>query len=253
MMALEQEINYKLIKVKNGKNGRDIYRAVLNHDALSAEETMSEIVDDTKTPEYLVESIVKGTLRSMIRHTLADGRTRKFGEWFETRLDIEGNFDRIDSAFEEGRHKVVLNLLPLAEIGHFQRDMPPKNERIRPRGRIDYVTYPGGDKGEIKIGEDILVYGHDLALAEHDELLLKIKTCYGSQHYIAHLHVYPGEEPIVLEHDETHLRLKWFGCNDPSIIKDKEAMFYFNPWTREKRKPWQAPGRGSSTHVRIIT
>lgn len=33
-----------------------------------------------------------------------------------------------------------------------------------PRGRFDYITYPGGEKGFVKTGEDILIYGHDLLI-----------------------------------------------------------------------------------------
>ena len=50
----------------------------------------------------------------MIRGTLADGRTRRFGDWFETRCDVLGRFDRIDEEFDPARHSVAINLLTLS-------------------------------------------------------------------------------------------------------------------------------------------
>ena len=246
----EKDIRYRLVKTSDTK--RDSYHAVMKHDALTARETLEEICEATRLPRHTVESVIGGVLDTMIRGTLSDGRTRRFGNWFETRCDILGRFNRIDEAFDPARHKVAVNLLPLAEFGQYGRKNPPINERQRPRGRIDYVTWPGGDKGEVKVGENILVVGHDLELAPHDSLELGMEVEDRRVTYVAHLYVHEGEEPKILEHDDEHILVKWFGERRKERITSPDAIFFFCPWTRDDRPYSNAPMRGSSSHVRII-
>ena len=110
--GIENDIGYRLVKASDSK--RDSYRAVLKHDAVSARATLDEICAATPLPRHLIESAVSGTLDTMIRRTLGDGRTRRFGNWFETRCDILGRFDRIDEEFDPARHSVAINLLTLS-------------------------------------------------------------------------------------------------------------------------------------------
>ena len=249
--GIENDIGYRLVKASDSK--RDSYRAVLKHDALSARATLDEICSATPLPRHLIESAVGGTLDTMIRRTLGDGRTRRFGNWFETRCDILGRFDRIDEAFDPARHKVAVNLLPLAEFDQYGRKNPPINERQRPRGRIDYVTWPGGDKGEVKVGENILVVGHDLELAPHDTLELGMNVEGRRLTYVTHLYVHEDEEEMILEHDDEHILVKWFGERNRDRISSPDAMFFFCPWTRDNRPYSNAPMRGSSAHVKVIS
>ena len=248
--GIENDIGYRLVKASDSK--RDSYRAVLKHDALSARETLDEICDATRMPRHLIECAVGGTLDTMIRRTLCDGRTRRFGDWFETRCDILGRFDRIDEAFDPARHKVAVNLLPLSEFDQYGRKNPPVNERQRPRGRIDYVTWPGGDKGEVKVGENILVVGHDLGLTPNDSLELGMEIEGRRLTYVAHLYVHEGEEPKIVEHDDEHILVKWFGERRKERITSPDAMFFFCPWTRDERPHAKEPMRGSSSHVKVI-
>ena len=139
--GIENEIRYRLVKASDVK--RDTYRAVLKHDALSARETLDEICKATYLPQHLIEHAIGGTLDTMIRRTLGDGRTRRFGDWFETRCDILGRFDRIDEAFDPARHKVAVNLLPLSEFDQYGRKNPPVNERQQ----VDGELVPRGVEG----------------------------------------------------------------------------------------------------------
>ena len=248
--GIENDISYRLVKTSDTK--RDSYHAVLKHDALSARVTLDEICMTTTLPRHLIESAVSGTLDTMIRRTLGDGRTRRFGDWFETRCDILGRFDRIDEAFDPARHKVAVNLLTLSEFGQYRRKNPPTNERQRPRGRIDYVTWPGGEKGEVKVGENILIVGHDLTLAPHDSLELSMEIEGRRMTCVTHLYVHEDEEQKIIEHDDTHILVKWFGETNPERITSPDAMFFFCPWTRDERPYTNAPMRGSSSHVKII-
>ena len=248
--AGEKDIRYRLVKSSDTK--RDSYPAVMKHEALSTRETLDEICEATRLPRHMLESVVGGVLDTMIRGTLADGRTRRFGDWFETRCDILGRFDRIDEEFDPARHSVAVNLLTLSEFGQYRRKNPPTNERQRPRGRIDYVTWPGGEKGEVKVGENILIVGHDLTLAPHDSLELSMEIEGRRMTCVTHLYVHEDEEQKIIEHDDTHILVKWFGETNPDRITSPDAMFFFCPWTRDERPYSNAPMRGSSSHVKII-
>ena len=69
---------------------------------------------------------------------------------------------------------------------------------------------------------------------------------------VTHLFVHEGEEEKIIEHDDTHILVKWFGETHPERITSPDAMFFFCPWTRDKRPYSNAPMRGSSSHVKII-
>ena len=153
--AGETDIRYRLVKSSDTK--RDSYHAVMKHDALTARETLEEICEATRLPRHTLESVVGGVLDTMIRGTLADGRTRRFGDWFERRL-----------------------------------------------------------------------------------------TC------VTHLYVHEDEEQKIIEHDDEHILVKWFGERRKERITSPDAMFFFCPWTRDNRPYRNAPMRGSSSHVRII-
>ena len=246
----EKDIRYRLVKSSDTK--RDSYHAVMKHEALTAHETMDEICEATRLPRHTLESVVGGVLDTMIRGTFADGRTRRFGNWFETRCDILGRFDRIDEKFDPARHSVAVNLLTLSEFGQYRRKNPPTNERQRPRGRIDYVTWPGGEKGEVKVGENILIVGHDLTLAPNDSLELSMEIEGRRMTCVTHLYVHEDEEQKIIEHDDTHILVKWFGETHSERITSPDAIFFFCPWTRDERPYSHAPMRGSSAHVKII-
>ena len=69
---------------------------------------------------------------------------------------------------------------------------------------------------------------------------------------VTHLYVHEDEEQKIIEHDDTHILVKWFGETHPERITSPDAMFFFCPWTRDERPYSHAPMRGSSAHVKII-
>ena len=131
---------------------------------------------------HTLESVVGGVLDTMIRGTLADGRTRRFG----------------------------------------------------------------------KVGENILIVGLDLTLAPNDSLELSMEIEGRRMTCVTHLYVHEDEEQKIIEHDDTHILVKWFGETHPERITSPDAMFFFCPWTRDERPYSNAPMRGSSAHVKII-
>ena len=162
---IEDTIGFHLVKVKGAAaKGQEAYRAVLDHDSLSADETLAELVKETGLPPAQLTYIGSSVLRELIAGTLRDGRSRNFDNLVTTRLDITGTFDRIDAPYDPKKHACVLSLRPGNALEGLQRRTNPVNESKPPRGRFDTITYPDGEKGFVKIGEDILIYGHDLLI-----------------------------------------------------------------------------------------
>lgn len=223
----EQNITYRLVKVKGdpAKNRPDMYRAVSNHRLIDAKDVIREIAEASDLNETRLMYAGSNIFETMIRKTLADGHTRRFGDWFDLRLDIEGTVDRIDAPFDPNRQKVVLNLIPGKRFADFCRTKPPENERLHSRGRIDYVTYPGGDHNEIMFGKDILIYGHDLTLTADEPILLSFRDATGWLWRGGTSLSSPNSDDI-LEHDATHIRVKWLGPKDPQQILGRKTTIF---------------------------
>ena len=117
--------------------------------------------------------------------------------------------------------KVVVILIIWIEVMQFtfvDRKTDPENVQKRPRGRIDYVTSPGCEKGEIRFGQDVIIYGKDLTLSYGDSV--EIHTPNGQTY--GHLFNLRNGEPVVwsdghiesndafVEYDDNHIRFKWF-------------------------------------------
>jgi len=243
----ESELTYQLIKVKSPLATTDAYRAVTNHKPLSADETLAEIAARTGLDPARLKYYGGSILDAMAQGVIADGRSRRFGDWLEMRLDLGGKFTRIDEEFDPDRHHLTIGVVPKAALCAHTRHAVPVNVRKRPRGRIDYVTWPGGEKGELKYGADILIYGHDLTMQSIDSVDLNFYDADGRRHeYSATLRDTP---PRILEHDDTHVRCRWFEHIQPADIVGRKAVVFFNPWTRN---PASATGRGSSSQVIVL-
>lgn len=169
----ENDIGFHLIKVKGAaaKSGAEAYRAVMEHDSLSPEETLAELQKETGIPAAQLQYIGSSIMNALYAGTVRDGRSRNFENFLSTRLDIVGKFDRIDAPFDQTKHHCVLGLVPGAKTNNHIRHKLPVNETKPPRGRFDYVTYPGGEKGFIKFGEPIEIHGHDLLLDKNKNMI----------------------------------------------------------------------------------
>lgn len=210
----DKPIGFHLVKVGGAAaKGKESYRAVLDHNAMSEEETLRELAEETHIPETTLEYYGKSIIGNLIKGTFKDGRSRNFAGLLLTRLDITGKFERIDEPYDTTKHKCVVTLLPGAEAW-LARRTAPINETKPPRGRFDYITYPGGEKGFIKIGEEIHIHGHDLKL-DHGMncIFLTTLNAKGKPRFFIQamegLTTIRPEEMEVLENTDSFLRLAW--------------------------------------------
>lgn len=237
--SFEEPIGFHLVKVKGAvKTGADAYRAVLAHNGLGARATLEEIAKDTNIPEHQLRYFGTAILNSLISNTLKDGRSRNFEGFMTTRLDISGKFARIDEPFDPNKHACVLSLSPGPNAADYRRKSLPVNETKPPRGRFDYITYPGGEKGFIKIGEEIHIYGHELKLDRNENYVyFTTEDTKGKKRFF--IEAMEGREHIspqdmkVLENTDSFLRLSWPEAITPETIGEQmtaKFKFYDGRW-----------------------
>ena len=226
--SFEEPIGFHLVKVKGAvKTGADTYRAVLAHNGLGARATLEEIAKDTNIPEHQLRYFGTAILNSLISNTLKDGRSRNFEGFMTTRLDITGKFTRIDEPFDPNKHACVLSLSPGPNAADYRRKSLPVNETKPPRGRFDYITYPGGEKGFVKIGEPIEVYGHDLRITrEGGYMKLSTYDKRDTEHYISSAIEstikHPSDMEILVNSDD-YVKLGWPCTFTPEAMSEQET------------------------------
>lgn len=233
--GLEENIGFHLIKVKGAaaKTGVEAYRAVMEHDGLSPEETLAELAKETGIPASQLQYVGSSLLNALYSCTMRDGRSRNFENFLSTRFDITGKFDRIDAPFEELKHKCALGIVPGAKVSDYVRRKLPLNETKPPRGRFDYITYPGGEKGFIKIGEEINIYGHDLLLDKHTAFIgittydKNGKGCYYSTIVVDRARLDKCDSRLLFNSD-TLLKAAWPEAWTQELLHDQQtAKFRF--------------------------
>ena len=151
------------------------FRAIVTHrETYGTEQVIQEMLDRSghHMSVSMVESVVTELLDTMIKFTLDDGATRRFGDYFEVRLDMRGTFDEQDSQFDPERHDVKVSLVPLKKFRVKSRTKPPQNVKKQPRAYIAEIRSETAGPNEIKVGEDIIITGRDLAFANADDYLL---------------------------------------------------------------------------------
>ena len=169
MENYEKEIQFRLVKAKGPLVKGDKYHArIVDNGPIDA---IAEVCEQHATfTRTTLQYYVGNVFEHMLRGVVTDGRSRRFGDLFEISASIRGGFDRIDEEFDRKRHKFVIDLHPCKEFKAYKRKTDPENVQKRPRGRIDYVTSPGCEKGEIRFGQDVIIYGKDLTLSYGDSV-----------------------------------------------------------------------------------
>ena len=264
MEQYEAEIKFHLEKMSGPLVKGDKYRAVLESDKGEPVDAIAEISKRTRIDEAELRYVVGMTFERMIKGVLEDGQTLRFGNLFEIYPVVRGGFDRIDEQFDPSRHKLVAKFFPLPEFKGYKRETALTNVRNRPRGRIDYVTSPGGEKGEVVFGEDIIIYGHDLTLSYGDTVDVRLPdgtTCGwsfsldkdGNPMYWKSGRVI--ENKGFVEWDDNHIRFKWFSVIKKDDVVGKKITVRFRPWTRDEKHYDQLKDTdhmGSSTKVIVL-
>lgn len=157
---------YKLKKCPKGIAPGKYSASVMHDHAMGTERVIQEAIDycGLHISPYFFESVVSGLLESMIYHTLQDGTTRRFGDYFELQLDIKGSFDSQYGQFDPKRHKIKLTMRPLKRLRDHIKTATPENKTKPPRPHIDMVRSVNGAENVIVPGEDIVVTGRNLKL-----------------------------------------------------------------------------------------
>ena len=150
------------------------FRAIVTHrETYDTEQVIQEMLDRSghRMSVSMVESVVKELLDTMIKLTLNDGATRRFGDYFAVRLDMRGTFTEQDSTFVPERHEVKVSLVPLKKFRVKSRTKPPQNVTKPPRAYIAEVHSETAGPSEIKEGEDVIINGRNLTLVERNDYI----------------------------------------------------------------------------------
>lgn len=256
-LAFCEEIKFTLHQTRRAdKAGKPCYAAALVHGTdrysrenidILAEE--SDIRDMGITPGQ-ARTVVGAVVDLMVKKTLTDGVTRRFGDLFEVRLDIAGRFSRIDEPFDPDKHRLKVNLVPLKALSSaYVRSEMPVNERRMPKGRIDYVTYPGGEMGEVKVGEDIIVRGHDLYLDKCDTVAISWAKPNGDTERRT-IGNWTDMERFLKVNTPQELRIAWFLAADEDFrLKPGTSAKLFVDTQVARRN--QNRGRGTASDIII--
>ena len=159
---------YKLKKCPAGVAPGKYSASVMHDYALGTQQVVQEAIDycGLHISPYLFESVVSGLFESMIHHTLRDGTTRRFGDYFELQLDIKGSFDSQFEQFDPKRHKIKLTMRPLKRLRDHIKTATPENEKKPPSPHIDMVRSVDAAENVITPGKDIVVTGRNLKLLD---------------------------------------------------------------------------------------
>ena len=159
---------YKLKKCPKGIAPGKYSASVVHENAMGTTRVVQEAIDycGLHISPYLFESVVAGLLESMIHHTLQDGMTRRFGDYFELQLGIKGSFDSQYGQFDSKRHKIKLTMRPLKKLRDHIKTATPENKVKPPCPHIDMVRSVNGADNVIVPGEDIVVTGRNLKLLD---------------------------------------------------------------------------------------
>ena len=242
---------------KVDREGRPCYRATLCHSRSKDDKSIVDIMDkpedirDSGLTPTAVANGVRSLLKLMVKKVLDDRITVRFEDLFEVRADIRGTFHRIDEPFDPEKHKLAVNLVPLKGLTDaYQRDTLPANVRRMPKGRIDYVTYEGGDKGEVKVGEDIIIRGQDLYLDKGDMVSITWTKPSG---YVEHRQIgnWVGQEHYIKLNTPEELRIGWFVSRPEEILIKPGTVPKLFVDTRVSRRN-RSHGRGTASDIRIL-
>lgn len=241
---IERELRYSLYPI-NGGSG---YRAVVERDQASID-ALPDICEELRFQQSQLYGVVGSILEIMAKKTLEDGMTRRFGDLFETRLDIRGKFSRNDEEFDPKKHSLVVNLVGLKGILVPKRKEMPKNVVMRPHGIIESVSGPDGREGVVKFGEDIIIRGHGLEMGPYDSVCFDFHNRAGKiMTWVAALQ----DEGVIIEHDDTHIRVDWSPMLPHDELVGKEMTVRYSPFARPLRRSTKGSGRtGSRAKVRV--
>ncbi len=145
------------------------YRAIVtDRGSYGTEQVIKEMLDysSLRLSPYMVESVVNGVMESMIKNTLSDGVTRRFGEYFAVRLEVKGTFDEKDAAFDPKKNSVKVVLVPLRRFRNAVETNRPQNKVKPPRALMTEIRGESSEVDSVKFGENIVITGRNLTVVD---------------------------------------------------------------------------------------
>ena len=164
--------NYKLREiVLPGKSEpeKGKYRAIVtDRGSYGTEKVIDEMLDysSLRLSPQLVESVVSSVMESMIKNTLSDGVTRRFGDYFAVRLEVKGTFDEKDAAFDPKKNAVKVVLMPLKRFRKAVETERPQNTAKPPRALMQEIRGENSEVDTVKFGENIVITGRNLTVID---------------------------------------------------------------------------------------
>ena len=164
--------SYKLREIRlPGKSEpeKGKYRAIVtDRGSFGTEKVIEEMLDysSLRLSPYMVESVVNGVMESMIKHTLSDGVTRRFGDYFAVRLEVKGTFDEKDAAFDPKKNAVKVVLMPLKRFRQAVETLRPQNKVKPPRALMEEIHGESSPVDCVRFGENIVIEGRDLTVVD---------------------------------------------------------------------------------------
>lgn len=249
---IEDAIEFTLHKLGHSfsSSGDAKYAASLKHNARDIGDARDEYIVERYLSGKPIKTAVaeaSGIIHAMAELVMRDGISRRLGDMFEMRLEIKGSFDRPDESFSPYRHRLQLKLIPLNGINRYSRQTPPVNTQKKPRGRIESVSFEGGDIGKIKFGQDIIIRGKDLKFLRGDYLCLIYTNKQGEE--IRRYCMFDPDQNPFLVNTETCLRVKWFGPKSFGEVKNASLTLLVNPWHPNHSNPTK---RGASAALTLL-
>ena len=145
------------------------YRAIVTaRNSYGTETVIKEMLNysSLKLSPYNVESVVCGVFESMIKNTLSDGITRRFGDYFAVRLEVKGTFDDVDAAFDPKKNAVKVVLVPLKRFRAAVNTERPQNKVKPPHALMTEIRGESSPVDCVKLGENIVITGRDLTVVD---------------------------------------------------------------------------------------
>lgn len=164
--------SYKLRAVRlpgKGEPEEGKFRAIVtDRGSYGTEKVIEEMLDysSLRLSPYMVESVVGGVMESMIKHTLSDGVTRRFGDYFAVRLEVKGTFNEKDAAFDPKKNAVKVALVPLKRFRKAVETKRPQNKVKPPRALMTEIRGETSEADRVKFGENIVITGRDLTVTD---------------------------------------------------------------------------------------
>ena len=110
---------------------------------LSYDEVLAEVMASRflNIPQSAMKMVIEQFFDTVIANTLADGNTRRIGDYFSIGVNIEGRFDELGETFDPEKHKLSLCLRPLKRMkAMIRKHLTTRNAPFLPSLRVRMAT-----------------------------------------------------------------------------------------------------------------